>query len=441
VARSPDFLTEIQHLWQALGGNPRNRALVIAHLVATYAADDAATVARYADQIAQQTPLSDERKQALDLLKPSPLLARLATVEPHTPLKLVEMVEKPATALRIDPEIGRLCIALDCAAELRLWVVAREMVRTLDGRGMVTRQALRERLAACGVGYTPRHFNRLLEKGAGRFWIIAGKKVYLRSITKVSVYLVETADAKNIPLGHNRPGVRDSLVDVSGTIERWEAMLYAAWVAYRSVKHELIIARATLSSLFNRHPNSIRRWEEKYLPDILDIQTNFAQCPDAERYFDYIPDHAQPYVAQARLNNVVVEVVRLRWQLPNRYSVSVDHSHAHRGQARHVRRAVNAAIPAPDKRGGHFPRYLASHQHLRRHYRSKRLREATWEQITRPLYYFIGVHHRTKHGMYEISNRDFGFTQPNERLRPYEEQVYFETLELRWAQTRQAKGR
>ena len=416
--QSAEFLTELQHLWHALAANPRNRAPVIARLLVNHAPDDAAAIQRYVDLISQATPPSNERDDALRLLKPNPILAH------------IQIVEKPERLLRVDPEIGRLCIALDCAAELRLWVVGRELSRQAGGSGVISRKALRNRLAASGVRCTPRHFNRLLAQGAGYFWRLEGKQIYLRAGIKLAPDLVMQALEKGIALGGNLPGVREVYLDVSGTIEGWEAMVYAGWLAHRGYKHDPTIARATLSQLFNRHPNTMRRWEADRLAAIVSKRHNFAQCADPERYFPFLPSYSQAYVAHIRFKGQVRQEVRLRWQLPNTYHSEIN-AHVHRGQASKIRRAVNAVFPAPEKRGGPLPLYLPTPEKLKRLYRSLKFRLGLLGDVNRPVYLYLGDHCRTGQGMFEITNTGFWFTHPNERASMIDEYVYFAALEQR----------
>ena len=52
------------------------------------------------------------------------------------------------THFRVDPELGRLCVALHLAPALRVWVVLRQQVREQGGSGWIERERLREALNA-----------------------------------------------------------------------------------------------------------------------------------------------------------------------------------------------------------------------------------------------------------------------------------------------------
>lgn len=400
--------SELNSLWHELAGNPHNRASVIARILKHHA--DQATTQLFTDLISRQTPAGQARDEALKLLASPSLFSHI---------HVVERVEK--TPLRVDAELGRLSIALSCAAAFRLWIVGRDITRHEKGSGIITKQALKARISALGVSYTTRHYNRLLTQGTGVFWHLQGDTIYLRSIVKVACDLVAQALEKGVATEGNQPGTREVYLDASGTLEQWEAMLYAGWVAYRSYNHDITIARETCSQLFNRHENTIRRWEAHRLAQIITKRTNYAQCPDQEHYYPYLPDHAQAYVARVRYKNHIHDKIRLRWQLPNTYHALISH-HKKRGQSGRVRRAVNAGYPASEKRGGHFPHYLPTTEKLKRLYRSLKFRMGLLGDVDKPVYVYIGEHCRTGQGIFEITNTGFLFTHPNERVSSQREQ-------------------
>src|SRR5690606_16949124 len=123
-------------LWQQLSPNPRNRALVIARLAATHAPDH--IKGQIADQICAATPPGEERDQALKLLNPQRVFAHIQPSEVFP-------------TIRVDPELGRLCIAILKASVFRLWVISRELTREASGSGQVQRKGLLESLSTYGV--------------------------------------------------------------------------------------------------------------------------------------------------------------------------------------------------------------------------------------------------------------------------------------------------
>jgi hypothetical protein len=92
------------------------------------------------------------------------------------------------------------------------------------------------------VVLTPRHFQRLLSAGDGLFWNRAGETLYLRSTAFVSRQLVERAHRAALgSVETNRPGAREMYPDVSGSLERFEASIYAAWLAHRINWFETVV--------------------------------------------------------------------------------------------------------------------------------------------------------------------------------------------------------
>jgi hypothetical protein len=413
VVETTPVQSVLSALWQQLSCNPSNRALVIARLLQNHALDER-TREMFVDRISRLTPPGDTRTDALRLLTPP-----LSHIQIPIPITFVE--KQP---IRVDPELDRLALSLSCAAEFRLWIIGRDITRHDNGSGVISKQALRARIRAFGVVYTPRHYNRLLAQGNGLFWHLSGSQIYLRSVVKVSRDLVQQADEAGLLLEDNLPGVREVYLDVSGTLEQWEGTMYAGWLASRGYSKDLTISRETQSLLFNRDENTIRRWEKNWLQNILTKRTNYAQCPDIDHYFPYLPEHAQAYVARVPWRGQVQDEVRLRWQLPNTYHAAISH-HPHKGQAAKVRRAVRAVFPASEKRGGHLRRYLSSREKLKRLYRSLKFRMGKLGDVNQPVYVYMGVHHRTKAGMFEVTNTGFLFTHPNERLSPEHEQEAF----------------
>jgi hypothetical protein len=413
VVETTPLASVLSALWQQLASNPGNRALVIAGLLKNHALDEQ-TREMFVERISRLTPPSQARTDALRLL-----VLPLSPIQIPLPTQFVEQRQP----IRVDPELDRITLSLSCAAEFRLWIIGRDITRHENGSGIISKQALRVRIRASGVVYTPRHYNRLLAQGNGLFWHLDGSQIYLRSVVKVSRDLVQQADEAGLLLEDNLPGVREVYLDVSGSLEQWEGTMYAGWIASRGYSKDLTIARETLAQLFNRHENTIRRWEEKRLQNVVTKRTNYAQCPDIDHYFPYLPEHAQAYVARVSWRGQVQEEVRLRWQLPNTYHAAISH-HPHKGQAAKVRRAVRAVFPASEKRGGHLhPMYLQSSDKLKRLYRSLKFRMGLLGDVNQPVYVYRGVHHRTKAGMFEMTNTGFLFTHPNERLSPEQEEA------------------
>jgi hypothetical protein len=241
----------------------------------------------------------------------------------------------------------------------------------------------------------------------------------------VGLELARKADARGMELEGNKPGARQMLLDVSGSIEHWEAAIYAGWISHRN---DPTIARETQAQLFGREPNTIRRWEAQRLENEVSVRHNYVQCSDPDRYFYHLPDYTVGYLARMYWEGKLYLEVRLRWQMPNTY-FSTTYSTPHKGQASRVRKAVNAEYPPYSKRGGQCSlRYVMSPKKLKRLCRSLKFRMGLLGDVDRPFYVFLGEQRRTGQGIFEITNSGFVFTNANERVPIKAEKEYFDAL-------------
>jgi hypothetical protein len=291
------------------------------------------------------------------------------------------------------------------------------------GQGWIDRQELFEALSSFEVSFTRRHFNRRLAEGEGLYWRIdrETKRVYLTSIVKVSRLLAEAAAESapelietNLPAGIRKP----VLLPISDTHEQWEAHIYAGWLAARN---NPTIARATLSKLFGRGPDTLRRWERTRLDGIVDVTPTYAQVSqEAIEYGDFTgtPQHTTPYIAvtKNRLNPELPPRFvkrRIRFQLPNTYMVNEIRQHNHAGQARRVRVAVNRALgvePLHHMPEGNHPARQKLYFHS-----GLKLKQAFKKYGRSNRYLFIGFNRRG-HAIFEVPANGFPETTANERL-------------------------
>jgi hypothetical protein len=317
----------------------------------------------------------------------------------------------PALEIRIDPELGRLAVALNLAAEFRLWCAARHHFGI---PGWTTRQTLLAQLREDGVPLSKRHYNRLLANGSGLFWG-QGKddRIWLRSVVKVAQRLTALAVQTQPELvATNLPGVRDMYLRIDGDMQRFKARIYAGWMAYRE---DPVIARSTLAGLFNCTPDTLRNWEALLGPSLSVVRTwaqSAIDLKDDDRLFDYLPSHAYTYLTRKHQ-------VRLRWQLPNRYVTRFILQHGAKGQSRKVR--AHAALTAwsqpvelcansaeelralPFDRSHRVPRrYFATQKHLM--FRLKLLEKQGKVGISpeTPRYVFRGAD-KHGYGIYELT--------------------------------------
>jgi hypothetical protein len=295
------------------------------------------------------------------------------------------------------------------------------MSRRTDGSGWVSKQALYSGLVKHGYNCSPRQFRRLLAAGEGLFWNLSTHKVFLRSWKYVAAQLsLRARDIKQGRIERNKPGVRQVYVPIEGSLQQWEAHLYAAWIAYRE---NPTISRSELSHLFGRDVTTIRHWEKKRLSGVLQVRKNYAQCPDWETFYNLIPHHATDYVAGVRFRGRIRRVVRYRWQVPNTYFSSL-RQHYRRGQASKVRRRVNGSLDLPaDVRRGGLPRLY--------HDTPERLRRQARRNPELPARYVWRGENRHRHGIFEPNQSGFPLTYPDERLRPRDELACFAQLRLK----------
>lgn len=408
----------LQTLWYELAANPRSRALVIARTVSVHG--DEGLKRQFAAKLAAATPLCDELTQALHTIESSLTTPHIRQFEiPVTKPNVKQVTTEP---LRVDPELGRLSIALQLASIFRVWVIARELVRGEQGAGKLKKRHIFEALGSYGLSYTKTHFDRLIKAGMGIFWNSDRKTLYFRSPQFVAVQLIRKA-AGSAATSTNRPGVRDVYLPVTGSLEQWEAMIYAGWLSYRN---NPTISREVLSKLFGRSADTLRRWEENRLSNIVTKRTNYAQCPDhTGELFDYIPDHAQAYLANRRANGQRIEEVRLYWRIPNTYQVTGIREHPRKGQARKVRKLVNDELEQPaDIRRGGLPSsklYFDDTKHLLAYNKKHGVK----------LRYLWRGENLYQKGMFEPTLTGYGETFARERASFKKEKKYFARLKER----------
>jgi len=319
--------TTLQELWETLAGNPQHRARVIARLAAHHG--DAAMGVWARERIERSTVGSVAKREALALL----------TSSDEQPEVRVDAAEYH---IRVDPELGRLAIVLKQAHLFRLWCLARDLSKERDATGQVVgssgkvrRNALKRQLREIGSLYSDDHLNRLIRRGEGIFWNANRSQLYLRKPAHVAHHLTKQMQAAHPgEMTGNLPGVRDVYVSPAGSLEQWEATLYAGWHCHRE---DPTIARATLARLFGRTEQTLRNWEQRRLQGVVTPRHNYAQAPIADPFYDLYPEHAQRYATKRG-------EVRVTWQLPNTYCTRHIRQHPHQGQARKVRSSVKDCL-------------------------------------------------------------------------------------------------
>jgi hypothetical protein len=247
----------------------------------------------------------------------------------------------PINKIAGDPELARLACALNQAPQFRLWLVLLQMVRNTNAN-RISRSDLEAVLPQYGITVSERNLRRWLHYGHGLFWNVTEKVVYFTGYEKVACRLVERAVQKNQPdlINTNRPGKRSMYIDVSGSLQQFEANVYAAWLAHRE---NPTIARSTLAALFNREPRMLRKWDVLAGVKIIANEAQFA--PD---YFEEVPEYG--YMYQAGTGNGHSET-RFRARMVNTYHAPSIRQHGKRGQSRRVFHAVGQYLESIEPTG------------------------------------------------------------------------------------------
>lgn len=266
--------------------------------------------------------------------------------------KLIEIAEQIANPVQVeecpqineiagDPELIRMAIGLKLSVQARLWLVVLQMVRNTN-KNRVLRADLAAALPAYGVNVSERNLRRWMYRGHGLFWELTETHLYFKGYESVALRLVQMAiDHKLTDLiSTNRPGKRYMHIDVSGSLQQFEAQAYAAWVDSRE---NPTIARSTLCALWNREPRILRKWEK--LADVNPVR-NEAQFHPAHN--DDVPEHAYQY--QATIGQGKTET-RFRARMVNTYHAPAIKQHSKRGQSRRVFRAVSEYLASIEPAG------------------------------------------------------------------------------------------
>lgn len=325
---------------------------------------------------------------------------------------------KTEVEMRLDPELGRLAIGLHKAALLRLWVIGRYLSTTShSGRGWLDLDDFWAALAPLGVLYTRRHFRRLVRAGEGVFWTCTYNRIYFSGVGRLAGWLTACAVNQQPDLvATNRPGgMKDVVLPVAGSLERWEGLIYAGWLA---AKENPIIARDTLATLFGRTVKTIRQWERDRLQHIVTHRPCYAQVADPQANTAFIPEHSYAYVASTHTPGQwqVQHQIRIRWRLPNVY-MSVIRQHPRRGQSRKVRTISNTILelqPLIETAEG-LPRNPRRYFETAKHVRQVVRRYGAGER-----YLFLG-RDRCDHNIFEPTEDGYPMTRAGERVKTRQE--------------------
>ena len=329
----------------------------------------------------------------------APPLAGRVTPEPQGPGEKTTDPEIADRETRIDPEIGRICVALRNDNLLRLWAILRD---SGAGRGgWLDRDSLYNALGLAR-DYTRRHYNRLINAGAGLFWQLwPDNRIALVGGKKLAASLTRLA-AQTDPglVATNRPGAREVVIPLGGNLAEWRGHLYGDWLAHRG---DPTISRGKMAALFARDETSLIRWEQSN--QRIRISRNYGQVildgdDQADRYMDYLPDHPglkRAYTWDGR--------ILLTWRMPNTYHASYRQLGA-RYRATQRREAANSTN-RPANNGLRGQRWLFD--------TAKRLRDCNRRRGITAGMVWRG-RNRAGSGVWELSTGDC-ITGPNSRAR------------------------
>ena len=233
--------------------------------------------------------------------------------EPDTPLPH-NRIQPP---LRTDPELGRVCVCLYQAAEFRLYVIARDLTRQAGGSGKVGRDRLRETLALYGIDLQQKALQPAIE-GRRRAFLATDDQTPIHHQSRP--FSGDPGAKAPEYFTTNRPGVRDVYLSPTGSLEQWEATIYAGWMTHRE---NPTISRAALEKLFNRSSDTLQALGARPARTTGDDQSQLCPVPRSHRRVLSLPAGTQPTLpcqrlAQRPAGAASASVLATTQQLPNK---------------------------------------------------------------------------------------------------------------------------
>jgi len=247
------------------------------------------------------------------------------------------------------------CILIDPRTALKalragedVLLLIRMVAQTLSDDRMTTEGALRNECERRGICYGNKHWARLMEAGQGNYWdLLPDGRLFYVGYKRISVRLTQNTDHPAL----DKPGGKRVWIPVSRriarklghadyTAETWRALLMCAFIATKGA--DWIVSNHTLANISGAGIRTIQRWKRQLRrAGLLSHKQVEAQTDELDP--ERIPDRATSYVALEVDYRGKRKATHWRWQLPNAYTAKLV-VHAHKGQARKVRGAVNTAI-------------------------------------------------------------------------------------------------
>jgi hypothetical protein len=240
------------------------------------------------------------------------------------------------SAMRVDPEIARIAVALRRDGQLRLWAILKQYGGNRGG--YMDKSALMQ--ATKGHrDYTKTHLRRLLAAGDGLFWTLDNRgRVWLTGSVRLAGLIASEAGPHIV--GTNPPGARDMYIPAGGSLQEWRTNILTAWLAHRENPR---ISNARMAALFGVTGRTIRNWKSS--TDNIRIGRNYDQAlidTETAGLADYIPTIHENPTRQDKHNWQGDRLIT--WRGPNTYHA--DCKQAYRpGKARRRRQAVSDVNP------------------------------------------------------------------------------------------------
>jgi hypothetical protein len=236
-------------------------------------------------------------------------------------------VEAPIASVWIDLELYRLAYTVSLQDQYMMYLLARSVMQG-------NRAHIDDILAASSWGQS--YTYELLSLSAiasGQHPFYRGKNgkwLYLRGEVDIATRMAQAVKSEGLDdvLDSRLPGMRKRSMPVSSTVHD----VYAAWLDSKKTRR---ISREVLAQLWNVTEKTTKRWH--YTAGI-EASKNFAQSANLRD--ERLPAD-RPDFEVATIGGQTVAM----WQLANTYHTPKTYrEHPHKGQARKVRKAVNAVL-------------------------------------------------------------------------------------------------
>jgi hypothetical protein len=265
---------------------------------------------------------------------------------PPNPVIQESKITDTAGTIACDVELCRIALGLRQAAQMRLWLVLVQYARD-TGYNHITRRDFMKLLDKYEIAYNVPNFHRWLRQGDNLYWNLDSDRVWLIGYKRLSIALVDKvltmpkpkrgSDPINLVLTNNPGYFRHIYIKVaSKSLIEFEAACYSGWL---TAKNDPTISRYSLSHLFRRHPNILRRWEKIAKVKILNTFAHYTE--ETSNFIPQLPEGGHR-------GDVIEYAVkgRKRWSVEysNTYQPQPTRQHDKRGQCLTVSRILHKKL-------------------------------------------------------------------------------------------------